>query len=107
MFKNYFLTALRNLFRHKLYTAINIGGLAIGVFQHDLEVGNVVLATGWDLFDCTRIPQYGYGRLANVFTSLEFERMCNASGPTGGQSEPGIQPDRPAGGGPKGSDRAR
>jgi putative ABC transport system permease protein len=31
MFKNYFLTALRNLFRHKLYTAINIGGLAIGL----------------------------------------------------------------------------
>jgi heterodisulfide reductase subunit A len=51
----------------------------------ELDVGNVILATGWDLFDCTRIPQYGYGRLANVFTSLEFERMCNASGPTGGR----------------------
>ena len=31
------------------------------------------------------IPQYGYGRLANVFTSLEFERMCNAAGPTEGK----------------------
>jgi len=51
----------------------------------ELEVGNIILATGWDLFDCRRIPQYGYGRLANVFTSLEFERMCNASGPTGGR----------------------
>jgi heterodisulfide reductase subunit A len=51
----------------------------------DVKVGNVLLATGWDLFDARTIPQYGYGRLANVFTSLEFERMCNASGPTGGK----------------------
>jgi heterodisulfide reductase subunit A len=50
-----------------------------------LEVGNIILATGYDLFDTRRIPQYGYGRLANVFTSLEFERMCNASGPTDGK----------------------
>ncbi len=50
-----------------------------------LEVGNIVLATGYDLFDARRIPQYGYGRLANVFTSLEFERMTNAAGPTGGK----------------------
>ncbi|MGD8454360.1 MAG: CoB--CoM heterodisulfide reductase iron-sulfur subunit A family protein [Phycisphaerae bacterium] len=51
----------------------------------EVDVGNIILATGWDLFDCGRIPQYGYGKLANVFTSLEFERMCNASGPTGGR----------------------
>ena len=50
-----------------------------------VEVGNIILATGFDLFDSRRIPQYGYGRLANVFTSLEFERMCNAAGPTTGQ----------------------
>jgi len=50
----------------------------------NVEVGNIILATGWDLFDTTRIPQYGYGRYANVFTSLEFERLTNASGPTGG-----------------------
>jgi len=43
------------------------------------------MATGFDTFDPGRIPQYGYGRLANVFTSLEFERMCNASGPTNGK----------------------
>lgn len=51
----------------------------------ELEVGNVILATGYDLFDTKRIPQYGYGQLANVFTSLEFERMVNASGPTSGK----------------------
>ncbi|HJW83631.1 MAG TPA: CoB--CoM heterodisulfide reductase iron-sulfur subunit A family protein, partial [Anaerolineae bacterium] len=49
-----------------------------------VQVGNIVLATGYDLFDCRRIPQYGYGRLANVFTSLEFERLSNAAGPTNG-----------------------
>jgi heterodisulfide reductase subunit A len=49
-----------------------------------VDVGNIILATGYDLFDARRIPQYGYGRLANVFTSLEFERMCNAAGPTNG-----------------------
>jgi heterodisulfide reductase subunit A len=50
-----------------------------------LNVGNIVLATGYDVFDPRRMPQYGYGRLANVFTSMEFERMTNASGPTGGR----------------------
>ena len=50
-----------------------------------LNVGNVILSTGYDLFDPRRIPQYGYGRLANVFTSLEFERLSNAAGPTGGK----------------------
>ena len=50
-----------------------------------LQVGNIILATGYDLFDPRRIPQYGYGRLANVFTSLEFERLTNAAGPTGGK----------------------
>jgi heterodisulfide reductase subunit A len=49
-----------------------------------LRVGNIVLATGYDLFDARRVPQYGYGRLPNVFTNLELERMCNAGGPTGG-----------------------
>jgi heterodisulfide reductase subunit A len=47
-----------------------------------------VLDTGYDLFDARRIPQYGYGRLAEVFTNLELERMCNAAGPTGGRIVP-------------------
>jgi len=51
----------------------------------DLEVGTIIVATGFDLFDCTRAPQYGYGRLDNVLTSLEFERMINSQGPTGGK----------------------
>ncbi|MEW5868313.1 MAG: CoB--CoM heterodisulfide reductase iron-sulfur subunit A family protein [Chloroflexota bacterium] len=49
-----------------------------------VEVGNIILATGYDLFDPRQVSQYGYGRLANVFTSLEFERLTNAAGPTNG-----------------------
>jgi heterodisulfide reductase subunit A len=49
------------------------------------EVGTIVLATGYEPFDARRMPHYGYGRLANVFTSVEFERMVNAAGPTGGR----------------------
>ena len=59
-----------------------------------VKVGNIILATGYDLFDARRIPQYGYGRLANVFTNLEFERMTNASGPTGGKVFPARWRDR-------------
>lgn len=51
----------------------------------ELNVGNIIMATGWKPFDCKTIPQYGYGRLANVYTSLEFERLCNAAGPTNGK----------------------
>jgi len=51
----------------------------------EIQAGNIILATGYELFDATRIPQYGYGKLPNVFTSLEFERMCNAAGPTEGK----------------------
>ncbi|MDZ7730455.1 MAG: 4Fe-4S dicluster domain-containing protein [Natrialbaceae archaeon] len=50
----------------------------------EMNVGNIIIATGWKPFDCREIPQYGYGRLANVYTSLEFERLCNAAGPTSG-----------------------
>ena len=49
-----------------------------------LEVGNIILATGYELFDARRVTNYGYGRLPNVFTSLEIERLTNAAGPTNG-----------------------
>jgi heterodisulfide reductase subunit A len=51
----------------------------------DVQVGSAILATGFDLFDATRIKEYGYGKLPNVITSLEFERLTHASGPTGGK----------------------
>lgn len=50
----------------------------------NVDVGNIILATGYDMFDARRVSNYGYGRLPNVFTSLEFERLSNAAGPTSG-----------------------
>jgi heterodisulfide reductase subunit A len=51
----------------------------------DLDVGTIVLATGHKFFTPERLPQYHYGRFPNILDSMEFERMCNASGPTGGE----------------------
>jgi heterodisulfide reductase subunit A len=51
----------------------------------EIEVGSIIAATGFQPFNPAQIPQYGYGRCDNVVTGLEFERLCNASGPTGGK----------------------
>lgn len=51
----------------------------------EIDVGAIIVATGYDLMDATKIHRYGYGRLPNVFTGLEFERLCNATGPTEGK----------------------
>jgi heterodisulfide reductase subunit A len=51
----------------------------------EVEVGNIILATGFRPFDARRIPYYGYGVYPNVYTALEVERLVNASGPTGGE----------------------
>jgi len=51
----------------------------------DLQVGSIVLATGFDILDPSSIKNYGYGRFEEVYTGLEFERLNNAVGPTGGQ----------------------
>jgi heterodisulfide reductase subunit A len=50
----------------------------------EVEVGSIILATGFQVFDPTPIYAYGYGRLDNVITSLEFERLVNSAGPTEG-----------------------
>jgi len=50
----------------------------------EIAAGSIIVATGYDLFDAHRIPEYGYGRLPNVITALEFERFVPASGPTHG-----------------------
>jgi heterodisulfide reductase subunit A len=51
----------------------------------DLDVGTIIMATGHKFFRPARLPQYHYGRFPNILDSMEFERMCNASGPTGGE----------------------
>ncbi len=53
--------------------------------ERNLSVGAVILATGFDLMDPTGLPQYGYGKRDDVYTSLEFEQMNMPSGPSGGK----------------------
>jgi len=49
------------------------------------KVGAIIIATGFDLFNPLRKPEYGYGRLRNVMTSIELERMLTPDGPTQGR----------------------
>jgi heterodisulfide reductase subunit A len=49
------------------------------------EVGSIILATGFDLYDPHLLPQYGYGVYENVITNLQFERLASPSGPTRGE----------------------
>jgi len=51
----------------------------------EVEVGAIVLATGFQDLDPTPLKQYGYGKIPNVITSMEFERMNNAAGSTNGR----------------------
>jgi len=51
----------------------------------DLNVGAIVLASGLDLYDISKLGEYGYGKIANVITAMEFERLTAASGPTMGE----------------------
>jgi heterodisulfide reductase subunit A len=51
----------------------------------EVKVGSIIIATGYDIMDPAPMKQFGYGKYPNVFTSLEFERLSNATGPTGGK----------------------
>ncbi len=50
----------------------------------ELDVGTIIVATGVDVFEPTALTEYGYMKFPNVITSMEFERIINAGGPTGG-----------------------
>jgi heterodisulfide reductase subunit A len=50
----------------------------------ELDVGTIIVATGVDVYDPTEYVEYGYRKFPNVITSLEFERLINAGGPSGG-----------------------
>jgi heterodisulfide reductase subunit A len=64
----------------------------------ELNVGAIVVATGFQMWDTTKLSQYSYGKSPNIITALEFERLSNASGPTGGQivTADGVKPERVA-----------
>ena len=51
----------------------------------ELDVGTIIVATGMDVYDPVALTEYGYLRVPNTITSLEFERLINAGGPTGGR----------------------
>lgn len=61
----------------------------IDLHAHDedieINIGNIIVATGFKIFDAKKIERYGYGKYPNVLTSLELERLVNASGPTEGK----------------------
>jgi heterodisulfide reductase subunit A len=61
---------------------------AVNYKQNDktvsLKVGAVILATGFDPYDVSPVSEYGWGRIKDVITALQFERMICASGPTSG-----------------------
>jgi heterodisulfide reductase subunit A len=50
-----------------------------------INVGAIIVATGWQPFDASRKEEYGFGRYRDVITTLQMERMLNASGPTKGE----------------------
>ena len=64
----------------------------------EVDVGSIIVATGYDAFDPSIISQYGYSRYDNVITALEFERLTCAAGPTGGEIllKDGREPERVA-----------
>ncbi len=63
-----------------------------GAIDHDMtdkhetiDVGSIIVATGFDPMNPSKMTQYGYGKYRNVFTNIEFERLSNATGPTSGK----------------------
>jgi heterodisulfide reductase subunit A-like polyferredoxin len=65
--------------------------------EETLDASALVLAPGYTLYDPEQSPEWGYGRYPNVVTSLEFERMLSASGPTRGhiaRPSDGVEPKR-------------
>lgn len=53
--------------------------------EMEIEVGTIIVATGYDPYDPTEKKEYGYEKYTNVITAMEVERMINASGPTEGK----------------------
>jgi heterodisulfide reductase subunit A len=53
--------------------------------EFKFNVGAIIVAIGFELFDASKIPEYGWGLYPNVITSFEFERLINAAGPTNGE----------------------
>jgi len=51
----------------------------------ELDVGAIIVSTGFQVFDASRMTNYGYGRYPDVYNALEVERLAASNGPTGGE----------------------
>jgi len=64
----------------------------------ELDVGTIIIATGFQMWDPVQLSQYSYGKSPNIITGLQFERLSSAGGPTGGEIllADGRKPERVA-----------
>ena len=64
----------------------------------EVQVGAIIVATGFGMWDPVQLPQYSYGLSPNIITGLQFERLSSAGGPTGGEilTAEGEKPERVA-----------
>lgn len=71
----------------KAKEACKYNAIDLDMEEHELKinVGAIIWATGWKPYDANKIQPYGYDRIPNVITSVEFERMLDPFGPTGGK----------------------
>jgi len=69
--------------------AIVCGPKCIDFKQQDTviteDIGAIIVATGYQLMPNERFGEYGYGKIKDVISGLQFERLASASGPTGGE----------------------
>jgi quinone-modifying oxidoreductase subunit QmoA len=71
----------------KAKAACRYGAIDLEMQPETIELGvaTLIWATGWKPYDAAKIQPYGYGRFKNVVTSVEFERLADPYGPTGGK----------------------
>jgi len=71
----------------KAKAACKVGAVDLDMQEETIEfkAGAVIWATGWQPYDAAKIQPYGYDRFADVITNVEFERMADPLGPTGGK----------------------
>ncbi len=71
----------------KAKAACKVDAIDLDMKEENLQfkAGAVIWATGWQPYDAGRIQPYGYDRIQNVITSVEFERLMDPFGPTGGK----------------------
>ena len=71
----------------KANEACKYGAIDLEMQEEEITIpcGAVIFATGWQPYDANKIQPYGYDRIANVVTNVEFERMADPLGPTGGK----------------------